>query len=298
MAQPAASPAAPAPASAPSAPGDEYWAAGYHLPGMDLYVNALVFGPDGSLYAGGNFGTADRTAANRIARWDGSQWHPLNIGMNDRVNALAVGLDGTLYAGGWFTTAGGVATNYIARWDGSAWHPLGSGMVNSTCSWCGAPVYALAVGPDGSLYAGGEFDTAGDVSANNIARWDPSTSSWHPLDSGTTDSVYALAVGPDGTLYAGGEFHWAGGVPATRIARWDGTAWYPLGTGIRQLRARPLAWIGWHALCRRRLHDCRWPGGQSYCEMGWHVMVPAGRRTGQASHGFDCWPRRLTVRRG
>ena len=117
MAQPAASPAAPAPASAPSAPGDEYWAAGYHLPGIDGSVIALAFGPDGSLYAGGDFTTAGEVDANFIARWDHSHWLTLGSGMDSNVNTLAFGLDGSLYAGGWFTTAGGVATNYIARWD-------------------------------------------------------------------------------------------------------------------------------------------------------------------------------------
>ena len=57
-----------------------------------------------------------------------------------------------------------MTANHIARWDGTAWHPLGSGMNGF--------VDALAFGPDGSLYAGGKFTTAGGVTANGIARWD------------------------------------------------------------------------------------------------------------------------------
>ena len=34
---------------------------------------------------------------------------------------------------------------------------------------------------DGSLYAGGGFTTAGGVAANNIAKWDGTTSSWSAL---------------------------------------------------------------------------------------------------------------------
>jgi hypothetical protein len=79
-AEPAASPTAPAPASAPAAPGDEYWAAGFHLLGMNDFVYALAFGPDGSLFADGHFTTDGRVAANYIARWDGPQWHPLGSG--------------------------------------------------------------------------------------------------------------------------------------------------------------------------------------------------------------------------
>ena len=39
-----------APASAPAAPGDGYWAAGFNLQGMNSMVFALAVGPDGSLY--------------------------------------------------------------------------------------------------------------------------------------------------------------------------------------------------------------------------------------------------------
>ncbi|MCA9118456.1 MAG: WD40 repeat domain-containing protein, partial [Planctomycetaceae bacterium] len=185
---------------------------------------------------GGDFTTAGGVAANYIARWDGStsSWHPLGNGMGGEypyVYALAVGPDGSLYAGGTFTTAGGIAANYIARWDTatSSWHPLGNGMGGGY----GYPyVYALAIGPDGSLYAGGGFTTAGEVTANYIARWDGSTSSWHPLGSGMNGWVLALAFGPDDSVYAGGDFYAAGGVWANNIARWDGTQWHDVGGGL------------------------------------------------------------------
>ena len=45
------------------------------------------------------------------------------------------------------------------------WSALGSGMD-------GYDVYALAVDASGNLYAGGNFTTAGGVSANRIAKWD------------------------------------------------------------------------------------------------------------------------------
>ena len=163
-----------------------------------------------SLYVGGYFPIAGGIAAGSIARWDGVAWHALGNGMNGSVGALVIAPDGSLYAGGSFTTAGGVMTNHIARWDGLAWHPLGNGMGGGYFANLVA-VGALAVGPDGSLYAGGYFTTAGGSEANSIARWDGTA--WHPLGSGvnTGGSVYyakisALAFGPDGSLYAGGYF--------------------------------------------------------------------------------------------
>ncbi len=207
--------------------------------GMDKAVFALAVGPDGSLYAGGLFTTAGGVAATHIARWDPptSSWHPLSSGMSsggiDAVYALAIGPDGSLYAGGSFTTAGGVTANDIARWDGVAWHPLGSGMASTYPGY--SLVYALAFGLDGTLYAGGHFTRAGGATVNHIARWDPPTSSWHPLGSGmsgTNDEVYALTIGPDGSLYAGGSFTTASGVAAANIALWDGITWHSLGSGM------------------------------------------------------------------
>jgi hypothetical protein len=72
------------------------------------------FMPAASSRAGGS-------AANSIAKWDGSNWTPLGSGMNASVFALTAFDDGggsSLYAGGFFTSAGGTAANSIA--DGTA----------------------------------------------------------------------------------------------------------------------------------------------------------------------------------
>jgi hypothetical protein len=201
-------------------------------------VSALAVFDDGggpALYAGGSFTTAGGVPVNRIAKWDNASWSPfVGSGMDVGVSALTVFDDGggpALYAGGVFTTAGGVAVNRIAKWDGWSWSPLGSGMKSYF-----PYVSALAVFDDGggaALYAGGNFDTAGGVAANSVAKWDGT--SWSPLGSGVSSLVYALAVYDDGggpALYAGGLFHWAGGVAVSNIARWDGASWSALGSGM------------------------------------------------------------------
>ncbi len=166
--------------------------------------------------------------ANRIAKWDGSAWSALGLGMSDVVYALAV--SGTnLYAGGAFGTAGGVPVNGIAKWDGSTWSALGSGMTG----FGGASVCALAVSGT-NLYAGGYFATAGGVSANCIAKWNGSA--WSALGSGVAPPgpySYVNALAVNGTdLYAGGDFTTAGGGTANYIAKWDGSAWSALGLGM------------------------------------------------------------------
>jgi hypothetical protein len=76
-----------------------------------------------NVYVGGAFTDAGGDAdADRIARWDGSAWHPLGVGLNNRVGAIAVaGPD--VYVGGRFTSAGGdTRANWIARWGPVVWH--------------------------------------------------------------------------------------------------------------------------------------------------------------------------------
>jgi trimeric autotransporter adhesin len=101
-------------------------------------------------------------------------------------------------------------------------------------------VFSLAW--DGTyLYIGGWFDTVGDVSATNIARWDGTT--WSPMGTGADSDVYALLW--DGTnLYVGGQFGTIGGISAKGIARWDGTAWHTVGGGTSNGTVYALAWDG------------------------------------------------------
>jgi trimeric autotransporter adhesin len=200
----------------------------------------LAIFDDGSgpaLFAGGGFTSAGDTSANRIAKWDGTSWSALGDGVNGHVFSMTAFDDGlgegpALYVGGAFTTADGLQANRIARWDGTKWSPLGTGMNQA--------VRTLAVFDDGSgsgpaLYAGGEFITAGSVSANRIARWNGTL--WSPLGGGLNSVVRAMIAFDDGSgdgpaLYVGGSFLSAGGTWVSRIARWNGVAWSALTDGM------------------------------------------------------------------
>ena len=157
-------------------------------------------------------------------------------GMNSSVFALttAHGMDEgpVLYAGGEFTMAGGISANRIARWDTltETWSALGTGMSDYVRAMV---VFDDDTGGGPALFAGGQFDTAGDLPANRIAKWDGS--SWSPLGIGTNGTVQVLAGYDDGNgpaLYAGGTFTTAGGITVNRIARWNGMEWSALGTGL------------------------------------------------------------------
>lgn len=82
------------------------------------FDDGLGDGPQ--LYVSGDFRSAGRLTANRVARWDGTQWHALADGMDDIVHALAVYDDGrgaSLYAGGFFLRADGRPAYRVARWE-------------------------------------------------------------------------------------------------------------------------------------------------------------------------------------
>jgi len=141
-------------------------------------VRDLALDCHGNLYASGAFTAAGDVNVNRIARWDGTRWSALGEGMSvehtasPEVWALAVDGQGNLYAGREIYATGlffippdsNTFTHYIARWDGLNWNPLGKGVDNF--------VNALAVDPEGNLYAIGDSTSAGGITALRTARWD------------------------------------------------------------------------------------------------------------------------------
>ena len=197
-----------------------YWTGSTWAPfagGMNNPIYALVdWG--GTLVAGGTFITADGNSANRIAYWTGSTWAPFAGGMPypGSVYALINWSDGTLIAGGKFITADGNSANRIAYWTGSTWAPFAGGMTGQMDD----PTVHALVNWEGTLGAGGTFDSADGNSAKYIAQWTGST--WLPFAEGMGWTVYALANW-GGTLVAGGKFTTAGGDDAYRIAYWTGS---------------------------------------------------------------------------
>ncbi|MBU6412413.1 MAG: hypothetical protein KGS45_02980 [Planctomycetes bacterium] len=200
---------------------------GLQWPGNVPNVYAICVLPNGDLVAGGDFTTAGGVMANSIARWNGSSWSALGLGLvgtsSWRVRSLAPLPNGELVAGGSFTSAGGVAANRIARWNGSSWAPMGTGL-NGTA-------FALAAMPGGDVIAGGVLPSTGDMGlVRGVARWNGSA--WAALGAGVSEAVQDFAVMPTGEVIAGGDFQTAGGVPGTQgIARWNGLSWAALGTG-------------------------------------------------------------------
>jgi len=72
---------------------------------------------------------------------------------------------------------------------------------------------------------------AGNVEANNIARWDGEN--WHSLGNGfgLKSKIAGINCNSD-TLYVYGSFEFAGGIASKNVAKWDGKNWSGAGDGI------------------------------------------------------------------
>jgi hypothetical protein len=193
-------------------------------------INVSCIGQaDDGIYVGGLLTAAGKTLANRIARWDGTNWNDVGggtmggTGSANRVLAFA-GRGSDVFVGGTFTSVGGISVANIARWDGFNWSNMGFGFDSS--------VGALAVSPS-AVYAGGSFTNVTDAftfPVNHIAMWDGFN--WYSLGSGVNPSGNVNAIAVSGNnIYIGGTFTNAGGVAANRIAVWNGGNWASLGSG-------------------------------------------------------------------
>ncbi len=193
--------------------------------GLNDIVRQVSVSASGDVYAVGDFIQAGGVAARGVTRWDGTTWSALGTGIAGGARTVAAGPGSAVYVGGYFTAAGGRPARNVARWDGTAWHPMGAGL-----GWGSTrpEVTALAVAPNGALYAG--FDTrAYGGNGCGFARWD--TTHWNMLDTLGWGNINAIAFAPNGDVYVGGVLGLANRT-ILNVARWDGTQWHALGTGV------------------------------------------------------------------
>ena len=183
--------------------------------GTNGQVLAIAVDENGGVYVGGDFSRIGGVPANNIAYWDGAAWNPMGAGTNGQVQAISIDENNRVYAGGSFETAGGSPANNIAYWENDSWSVLrnaGTGVDGTNNE-----IRVIEFDEAGNVYVGGNFDTAGGVTAPRIAFWNGSA--WASLGSGTSGFVQAITITPS-FIYAGGNFAIAGGQTVNRIARW------------------------------------------------------------------------------
>jgi hypothetical protein len=88
---------------------------------------------DGDLYVAGQFNMSTGNVGQDIMRWDGTQFHPVGLGLQLQLGDFTtfslgecmIVQDGLLWVGGSFNYAGGVEARGVATWDGTQWCGVG-----------------------------------------------------------------------------------------------------------------------------------------------------------------------------
>ena len=180
----------------------------------------------GDLIVAGRVTQIGDVPARSVARWDGSQWHPMGHGLHQNVHDLLVYNDQLYASVQLYITQGELQWDTLvtlARWDGTSWVDLGF-HTDSTEHFHDMTIW------DGKLIVTGHFFEAEGAPGNNIAAWDGTQ--WSRLGDGLGEWVWEVAV-YNNELYALGEFQQTGaGIPASFIARFDGSQWQPVGAGL------------------------------------------------------------------
>lgn len=225
---------------------------------------------DGSLFAA--YRASDELAHQRIARWDGQTWTPLELWPDLDVGQLAVH-GGELYAGG----ANMVPTPQlpVRRWAGESWVPLGGSPLSSTLmapslalySWENrlwitgdfllfglhpVSLFAYQVGQnlavhtldmegsihtmcefEGSLFTGGTISDFAETRFARVATYQPgSDDPWRLMGDGVGSEAVRFCR-HNSDLLAVGYIRSAGGTRAERIVRWNGRHWEPFTRNMR-----------------------------------------------------------------
>ena len=173
------------------------------------WIDHMIAMPNGDLVVAGRF----YAPYPWLARWDGTSWSSLGDGGWESINALALAHNGDLLVA--YNQPPGAR---VMRWDGATWTQLGSG----SSDW---RIYALHVGQNGELFAGGQFPV--------VASWNGSQ--WTPIGNPQLffpGNVWAIERLPNGDIIAAGTHYPF--PPGNNIARWNGSAWQLLGSGVLQ----------------------------------------------------------------
>lgn len=213
-------------------PGGSAWSA--LNGGLDGTVEDMV-AYRGQLIAVGSFLNADGGLVNHIAHWDGATWASFGGGVGNYILAMAP-YNGRMVAGGDFhqpTNSLATAHN-IAGFNGNVVSNFGIG-INGLVQSLESFKYPTINGSY-ELIAGGQFNLAGGIAANNIARWNENPivvfppPAWAAMGGGFNGPVYAIRR-YSGITYAAGAFTNSG---LNRIAKWNETTdvWEAMGTGL------------------------------------------------------------------
>lgn len=199
---------------------------------IDGDILALAVLANGDVLAGGGFtsiGGQPRTNLARFSGATGSLATTFTPTLNGAVHAIIVQPDGKILIGGEFQLVNGSTRRHIARFNGDG--SLDAGFMPANIA--GGIVQALELGPDGTIYVGGSFQTvAGQARAHLVRLLANGQVDSAFEDRGVDGTVRAIAMAGDNhRLYIGGDFTTVDGVQQWKLARlWPNGL---LNTGFR-----------------------------------------------------------------
>jgi hypothetical protein len=161
---------------------------------------------------------------------------------NGRVDAIVIGANGWTYIAGTFTQVMNHSGGVSARTRMAAINA--SGNLTAFDPKPNAAVRALAVGPGGTVYLGGDFTSVAGTARNRLAAVTSSGALATAFAAGANGAVYALAASGS-RLYVGGNFTTIHGVHRTRLARLAAatgvvdSAWAPTANALVRALAVP-----------------------------------------------------------
>jgi len=185
-------------------------------------INAIVFGPDGKLYVGGNFTFFDAIlGADYLCRYDfqAATWDLVGPAgsVNGIVDALAVGPNGLIYIGGQFTNLGGANGDSFSSYDPATNTYAAVGDITGAGVATLTTVNDIDFASNGDIWIVGNFLNVGaNPSADYIARYDYSVGGWNtPFGAApATATMYACVVDSDDYVWVAGSAANLGGLGA------------------------------------------------------------------------------------
>lgn len=159
-------------------------------------------------------------------RADGA-WSNLGSGFDSTVYAIAADEKrGRVYYGGVFTIANGVTVNGVCYYDGTTFVPMGGGVGG------GNGVYAIAIAPNGDVWAVGDFTSVDGQATKGMGRWNLATGTWSPFNvSATFTALWSVVISTANEVYFAGNFeNWNGIAAADFVAKYSNGAFSALGT--------------------------------------------------------------------
>lgn len=192
--------------------------------GCNNQVKRILVQPDGRILIAGGF-----TSCYGVDRWgvarllaDGTVDPSFDPGFGiSLVEDMILQPDGRIIVCGSFTNVNGIERNGIARLHPDGGLDLGFDPGSGPTGGFLPTIYALSMGPDGTVLIGGDFTAINGVPRNNIARLNSDGSVDLTFDpgSGPNMRVLCLTVQPDERIIIGGEFNQVNGVQRKRLAR-------------------------------------------------------------------------------